>query len=298
MYTVLWSIQLCLLPLCRLVAPLTFRNILSKLVNKIPHSKSPTSGQVSTQLIRYTPSRMIVSLWMEANHILSQPLQIWQRINRFVTRLEDIDLEDVKHDCRWIAPEPAGSGVPSVVSSASPTTPPNVPATASQVYHTALVDNKTLDDLLASFDGERGLKLALKDDNQQHTEFKIRRSPLSRKYSVQASPSWPSRLGRRKVTLTEDAQDCPESYQSCHPVADNVGEGHLSDQTMPTKSESPMRNIPPPEHPGCTACEQGGSDSEQSVARSGKARPRFDTSKEPYHTVSKYKKTKLPRRTR
>lgn len=247
-------------------------------------------GRKSPQLTWCTPCQVIEASRTRAVYILSQPLKMWQRLNCVITLLEGMEQRALEYERRLEALAPPASDVPSTDSTASPMTPLNGPVTASQLYHAVLANNKALEDLLASLKGERKFGRSHGKDTHEESEVEIRLPPSSRKYSVRASPSWLSRLGHHKVTLTDEARNWPERDDSCYSMKDRVSVGGLSERRM--------QQNPSPDHPGCTACDRHGSDTEQSVVGKRKAKPRFNTSMEPYHTVPKFKDANISRRTR
>lgn len=290
LYMALWSLRLFLLPQTRLFARLSSNTVLSTLATKLTPSTSHTCGRISQQFVQYKPCRIIASLWTRAVYLLSQLFRLWQRLNHLLTRLEEIELKVLEHNRHPPTLGLPASEVPSIVSTVSPVSPSLEPVTASQVYPASLVDNRTFEDLLALIDGERGFEVDLRDPRER-SKVEVQHTPSSEMYGVRASPPRPSRLGQLlKVTPTKRAQNWHDPNKSCRSSTDTVSTSGIS--------KSHVQIDASPDHARSITCDQSGSDSEQSPIRKGKPKPRFDTSKGMYNTVSKSNKTRLPRRVR
>jgi len=271
-------------------ARLSSSTVLATLATTWAPLTSHTRGRISQQFTQYKPCRVIASSCIRAVYLLSQPFRLWQRLNRLLTRLEEIELESLEHTRHPPSLRLLASEVPCILSTTSSVSPSLGPVTASQVHPASLVDNRTFEDLLVLIDGEKDFEIGLRDPRER-SKVEVQHTASSQKCSVRASSPQSLRLGQvHKVTPTGGTQDRHDPNRSCRSSTDTISASGFS--------KSHVQIDASPDHARSITCDQSRSDSEQSPIRKAEAKPRFDTSKGMFNTVSKSNKTKLPRRVR
>lgn len=194
--TALWTLQLFLLPLTRLSIRPGSTDNLSSLETATSLAKATVAirRHILQQIIQYLPCRVALSLWTRAVQMVCQPIHLWQRLNHLVARFEAVELRVLEANYCLLKHGSSISDAPSTISTSSPGGSPFLPLTAPQVYHAAQIGNETLDDLAASVEGEKGLKVNMNNDTRTKSRVEAQRTPQSPKYSTTASLIWSSHL--------------------------------------------------------------------------------------------------------
>lgn len=314
-YCFVLSARICLLPLA-----IFFRHFgfFRRLSSRMLSANIPTTNTYSdnTSVNLQGPFLgMIVTFWMYAADAARGPVELYHRIDRLTTLLEEHLVDKTQTGSRNNIITPPLSDVQTNEFRL------HKPATPSQVYHAALADDKTLDKLLASFNGEESQPFVqstamqgdtylevnsaakrstrLETDTGSSPALKFEVPEKDAKFSVKTSPTWMARLGydrnsnRSIIRLSAANESCPSLSNE-----EALFEGSV--QSSPSNGRIKPENSSTPETIRCVACDLRSSDSDHSTAtqRERKRKQMVDTPAAKYHTVPVSKRSNIPKATR